>query len=417
MTKLWFSALVVLGVLLSACPLYANGEPTGEMSGSGIIVPIDGDSAYVRDQKITVTMPTVKGIFDLKPTDNYAQPAIIRVEYTIENVKHKPLQIMVGWPTSGYQYTAEIHSKLDPAYAPAIKLDGKPVGATLLTYADLADQYVKPWLAQIDKLLDSKPELKNQVEATCRDAVENAKMLFDNAENREKDKDLARYEREWLEDAGAGRLGLWLTKNKIIPREGPFEGEFLAGGLLGVIPSATGNSLEELVQNALKWLDPTYEPIDVYEILSERWGHEPVLLDPDTNQLMDMMGALLGWEPSFGVFRFPITLQPEKTHKLIVQYAQSLGGIYRGPGKWFGLMYIMEPAKRWAGWRKTTIEVRVPSEWAKVAIRPPTNKVGTSGGMDIYRVTIQGRPCENLFISVVPPAKIRDGNIPPDGGI
>jgi len=409
MTRLWFFALVVLGVLLSAYPLYADGEPTGEMSGTGIIVPIDETFACVRDQKITVTMPTIKGMFDLKPTDHYNQPAIVRVEYTMENLSGKPLQIAVGWPTSGFQFSNQIEEILDPAYAPAIKLDGKPVPATFLTYADLADQYVKPWMEQVDKLLDSKPEVKKQVEAIRKEAAEYGK--FESAQDHDEKTSPAMYERDWLQEIGVDKLVKWLVEHKYIRDEIPAK-DVLAGGLLGF-----GRNRVYLVQEALNWLDPNYKAIEVYPILAQRWGYEDVLLDPDTNQLTDMVDALLGSESSFGVFRFPITLRPGKKHKLIVQYAQSLGGIYRGPGKWFGLMYIMEPSKRWGGWEKTTIEVRVPSEWAKVAIRPPTQKVGTSGGMDIYRVTIQGRPCENLFISTVPPAKLRDGNIPPDAGI
>jgi len=352
-------------------PLCADGEPTGRFAESGIVVPIDDTYVDVLDQKVFVTLPALT---EVQP-DGQPKPAVIRVEYVLRrerslpDEKDEPLTIQVGWPTSGVPLGEKGHLLC----IPAIKFDGKPVAYNFLSFDDLWNQYEQFWMARIDKLLGSKPALKERV-------------LY------------------WRQTAAVGKLKGWMEQHGL-GSESKRMTETIAAGLLGnTDDNARPSDQGYAIQTALTWLDPFYESIDLYKTLSERWGHKLLLLDPATEQLVDMDSDLLGHDPGFGIFRFPIALELNKEHHLVVQYGQFLGSATGATEPWYGLLYLMEPARRWGGWHKTTIEIRVWTGWGRVAIRPPAKKISTTGGYDTYRILMRHRPYEDLWISVDQPS-------------
>ena len=157
-------------------------------------------------------------------------------------------------------------------------------------------------------------------------------------------------------------------------------------------------------QNALKWLDPIYTPIDLDNTLHERWDYQSLLLDPWSEYLDDIEGSTLGdiHDPYFGIIRFPITLEPMKKQTLIVDYLQDLSWTGKTKNDSFcGLVYIMEPAQRWGIWEQTTIQIHIPTGMKKVAIRPRPSNITHSKKMTTYTIKM-GRPYENLYVSLVP---------------
>ena len=173
------------------------------------------------------------------------------------------------------------------------------------------------------------------------------------------------------------------------------ETEVVAKGLLGLEPPSY--PLGHCTPQALHWLDPRYEPVSLRETLFERWSHSTLLLDPDVEQLVDVDNHI---EPAnFDIFHFPITLQRGRTHNLVVHYRQGLGTV---SDEWYGIIYLMEPAKRWGNWHKTTRDIRVPTGWEKIAIRPTAQKVSSSDGYTTYRISMDRTPRENLYISGIP---------------
>jgi hypothetical protein len=253
------------------------------------------------------------------------------------------------------------------------------VGCNCLTFNDLAEEYVRPMLDRIAELVEARPALRDEV-------------------RRLQDERDAKGE-QWRYWESAHQLADWLVQEKLIDNSGP--AYIVAMGLLGVAPQAGSHERRDYwVQYALQWLDPTYQKVDVFGILSDRWGHDTRLLHPDTDQLVQVREGSPGGEPIFSVFRFSITLEPWRKHRLVAQYGQFLGGSEEDDPAWAGLVYIMTPADRWGYWEKTTIEIKVPTGWKTVAIRPPAKKVATEGGLTTYRIAIPGRPCENLYVSV-----------------
>jgi hypothetical protein len=361
--------LAALGALAAARSVSADGEPTARLSDSGIIVPVDERGAHVLDQRVTITLPP--------PAGAWREPAVVRAEYVLFNEGRNRLRISVGWPTGGMRYEG---GHPHPRCRPAVKFDGKPLACELLSFNALANAYAAPWIERIVQLLESKPALKQQVTAVREEG--------------------ARRGKPWLRGDGAHGLARWMRDNGLVADLD--SAHALAGGLLGVRPYNHSGADASFVQQALKWLDPAYQPINLYEILSERWGHEALLLDPNSGQLVDVRADMLQHEPLFAVFRFSIALEPNSKHHLAVQYGQFLGGADFFESPWYGLVYLMEPAKRWGRWERTAIEIRVPRGWQRVAIRPPADRTQTRGGYALYRILMR-RPYENLYVSAAPP--------------
>jgi hypothetical protein len=46
------------------------------------------------------------------------------------------------------------------------------------------------------------------------------------------------------------------------------------------------------------------------------------------------------------------------------------------------------------------IEIRIPRERSRVAIRPPARKIGVRQGYTIYRITMNEPPLEDLYIGL-----------------
>lgn len=379
MIRLWFLALALFAIAATTCPLCADGEPTGRLAESGIVMPVNDTHVDVLDQKVFIKLPEPR-----IPPDGQPKPAVIRVEYVLRrerslpDEKDEPLTIQVGWPASR---GIPVGEKGHLFCIPAIKFDGKPVAYNLLSFDDLWYQYEQFWIARIDELLRSKPALRERVLAIRKECQ--GQGVY-----------------SWRPTAAVGELKRWMEQHGL-GSESKRMTETIAAGLLGnTDDNARPSDQAYAIQTALTWLDPFYESIDLYETLSERWGHKLLLLDPATEQLVDMESDLLGHDPGFGVFRFPIALELDKEHRLVVQYGQFLGSATGAAGPFRGLLYLMEPAKRWGGWQKTTIEIRVPTGWHQVAIRPPGKKISTTGGYDTYRILMRHRPYEDLWISV-----------------
>jgi hypothetical protein len=366
MRRLVWWALVT--VLLVARALYADGEPTAEQSDSGIIVPIDSQQAEVVEQRVTATLPPPKLAWE--------RPATIRAEYVLRNRGRAPLQMTIGWPVSRTGYNGDVHR----VGLPVVKLDGKSAPATFLSLDDLAEAYANEWLPRIDKLLEAKPELREQVLAARRDK---ARAAEESQGSRQSPRSAP-----WQPSA----LSRWLHEHE--PSTQRFgRPEELAAGLVGA--GHSGSRCDQTMQQVLRWLDPSYQYVHIYPLLAERWDQETRLLDPITGQLVDTRQGMLDWEPSFGIFRFSVTLAPGRKHRLVVQYGQFLGW----DSSCLGLAYVMKPAQRWGRWGRTTIEVLAPPQWQTVGIRPAAKKVGTRSGMALYRIRM-GRPSENLYVSV-----------------
>lgn len=353
-----------LSLVTCLAPVRADGEPTARLSDSGIIVPIEDRDAHVIAQRVTLTLPP--------PERVWHDPAIVRVEYVLRSDRREPLAIWLGWPTSGIRYQG---GAPHPRCLPAIKFDGKPTGYNLLSLDDLAEPYVRGWTKQMDQLLELRPALRKQVLKVREEGTQRGQ--------------------EWLAGEGMSALARWLSENRLAR---DVESEGLACGLLGVNAGHGGDRRYRYVERALRWLDPDRRAVNAYDELSRRWGHEALMLEPETGQIMDIRGDMIR-EPEFAVFRFPITLQPRQQHHLVVQYGQFLGECNRFDDPWYGLAYLMEPARRWGRWERTAIEVRAPSAWRTVAIRPPAHQVKTERGFAVYRINM-GRPEENLYLSV-----------------
>jgi len=371
-------AVAMLSVIYNR-PLMADGESAAFLANSGILVPVTEKHVQVLDQRVEVTLPSRAAV------RRDEQVAHIRVTYTFYNDSNESANLTVAWPTDGRAFDGDRPPHTEyPVY---IKLDGKPVPYNYLTYEALADQYVQPWLARIDALLADKPELKQQV-TTLR------------SENPHIRRVLTVGDRNYHFDDATSYLGKWMQIHGYL-KENDHSAAFVAGGLLG----RYGNRREDAVQEALRWLDPTYSPIDVVDEISHRWSFHPILLSPEREWLIDASDYMIypdeAFAASFGIIRFPMTLEAQTKQTLIVDYQQYFGQVGR-PVEFYGLVYIMEPARRWGRWDKTTIQVHAPDGWKKVAIRPGPSRVTKSKGLTTYTTEMPHRPYENLYVSVVP---------------
>ena len=82
---LWLFLFFFLAI---AFPVLADGEPTAQLSDSGIIVPVDEHRTNVLDQRVTITL--------LAPKQASEQPAIVRAEYLLVNDSRTPVSIVGG---------------------------------------------------------------------------------------------------------------------------------------------------------------------------------------------------------------------------------------------------------------------------------------------------------------------------------
>ena len=390
------SVLLVAAALLaiSILPIFADGESSVFLVNSGIIVPVTETHVQVPEQSVTITLPT--------PTaDQEMAPAHIRVVYSLLNDSDKPLDLTVAWPTGAR--SGEHPNPPQTTHPVYIKLDDTPIASTFLDYFALAEQYIQPWMEQIDALLQEKPELRDKVLELRRETNFVPRELTV-AEHIETYQDAVSYLGSWMDAHG------YYIDNDI------FTSEYISRGLLNKAPGIDSWH-DRNVQAALKWLDPSYQQIDLYEAISQRWDYRPLLLDPNKEWLNDVSHGMIypdeAFADSFGIIRFPISLVANKKQTLIVDYQHSLSlvGHYVFNKKeeqsgyardYYGLVYIMEPARRWGRWDKTTINICVPNGWKKVAIRPRPTRVSEAPGMKIYHIEMPHRPNENLYVSVVP---------------
>jgi hypothetical protein len=157
------------------------------------------------------------------------------------------------------------------------------------------------------------------------------------------------------------------------------------------------------LQRRLAELDPTYEVVDLYEELSEEWGHAELMLSPFNGQLgrsYEMSGP-----NAFGAVVFPLVLEPRKAHTLVVHHKQQPGrevDHYSGHRTTFvALRYVLTRARTWGpGAREITVDVSVPHGWGEVALRPPATEVVPAEGGRTYRVRMSGQPLEELYVAV-----------------
>ncbi|MDO8684786.1 MAG: hypothetical protein Q7N50_15085 [Armatimonadota bacterium] len=359
-----------------------NGEPSGSLYNSGIIVPLTDKSVYVLDQRIDIILPKPGELTNLD--GEVEKPVDIRVEYLLcaQNTK-EPLAINVAWPTGGL--VRDMRRGNVPEFPIDIKLDNKPVGFNFLRYNSLADPYVRVWLRRIDGMLDKKyPELQRRIQQ---------------ARNKHQIKDWDKIDDYHLFkfQQTTSELGKWMIQQGIINKK-PYiyDPKPLVSGLIGL--PIKGAPRDRIAQSALKWLDPSYKIIQLDEVLADRWDYQPLLLHPIKKQLVFVNATVWGC-PEFAIIRFPITLNPKEKHRLVVHYKDYLGS----SEDWKGLTYIMKPARRWGRWEKTTITVKVPQAWKSIAIQPYATLKKYQNGYSIYRITIDGCPYENLYVSVVPP--------------
>jgi hypothetical protein len=238
-------------------------------------------------------------------------------------------------------------------------------------------------MEEVDRRLTERPPLRDEVTAIRAEG--------------------ARRGDSWLRQEGAERLYQWQHEhpeyNQGIPGDIPL---WIPRGLLGVI--SKGGSDYAAIQDARLWLEGKragVDRVDLLEMLSRRWDHETLLLNPYNGQLVETNDAERTWiaDTPFGVLQFQVVLPPNEPHKLVVEYQQELGVGGLGSKQAFrGLRYILTSAGRWGGWGKTSIEIRVPQGYGRVAIRPPAGKVVDAKGMTIYQIQM-GRPVENLYVS------------------
>lgn len=385
-----FTWVVILFVILIVCNwmssniCIADGEPTVEIVNSGMIIPINDDSIHIIDQLIEINLPERIKI------DEFSWPsADISVRYEMENEGVSPCTISVAWPSGGISHNFRKPS--EPEYPIHISLDGKPLSYTFLRRNDLAEPYIQEWLKQIDIKLAAKPKLKTKV-MELRKKIPNYTSKTDVDSYISKCKPLSDH------------FGKWMVENGYLKSRYQWRSGEVAAGLLGV-RSCNYSGTEEYVQEALSWLDSKRKWSYLNGELAERWGYSRLLLDPNTHYLRDAghVGFLLQ-DPEFAVIRFDIKLKPKNQHVLKVNYKQSLGTVGR-PLEYYGLVYFMEPARRWGRWDKTTIKITAPNIWDKVVVRPTPSSAVKTEKSRIMTIAMDGRPYENLYISLVPPSK------------
>jgi hypothetical protein len=372
-------ALAGLAVLLMPGIALANGEPSSWLGEAGDLVPITETNIHVQAERLIIALPAA--------AEEGWHSATVRAEYTLlaESSGSEPVRAQIAFPVSSFAVPSEHGESQKPEPTAYVKLDGRPIAVRFLTFSDLADPWVKEWQADIERRLREMPELRQQIAAVRAESNERGGL-------------------GWLCSEGVGNLAMWLQSHGGPPAGERPAGELIAGGLLGVRPY-TGGGRVDCVQSALQWLNPKHERVDVHQLLSQRWDHEPLLLDPYTGQLHDPTDT---GSPAFGTFVFAIELERGVQHQLVVQYRQGMGYLNaRGGNHSEGLRYIMKTARRWGRWGATDVEIRVPPGWEQVATRPPATHVATEDSMRVYSIEMKHRPVEDLYVSGVPVVKTR----------
>ena len=360
-------------LLVSLCGGARAGEAWSAVGESGVPAPLSPlrPSLTVSNARIIIICPS---------SEEKWEWATVRAEYDLklERRDPAPITVEVGLPVAfeGLFYRGlggSDRSKLEAF----VKLDGEAVEARFLSFADLARPTVRAWKQQIYTLLPDHPALWQRVKE-----LSGKKMRYSWSPSEARAKRLARWMRENTEEREVSAFGL----------------QSVAAGFLG--GEGANRQAHEAVQDALEWLKPSHQRVDLYAELGEQWQHEPLLLDPRNGQLIDARS--LEDEPAFGAFQFQITLTPNKEHRLVVQHRQRLGyGPYRTRRPFHGLRYVMKTARRWGGWYRTLIEVRVPRGWGKALLRPPASEVRREGGLTIYRLWMKSS-LEDFYVSAVP---------------
>jgi hypothetical protein len=372
------TALVAL-ILASSQLAFADGGPVETSPTTGLMRFVHSHEAALVHKRVTITL---------------SNPAIVRAEYDLALRERKtPLTVTVAWPI-GEGLPMDFSEY--PRVRPSIKFDGRPVAYNFLRFDQLAQPYLRPIIAQMDRALSTRPALAAKVGALRATAAQ--QMAH------EKWTDDAEVQQNWIRDTGAPELSAWMKANG---HSAPGSSlDVVADGLLLAGLRQRGiydyESIQESIQSALSWLDPGYEPVDIAKLVSDQWRFQVLAVDPRTGRLV---GNNSGSEPG-AVFRFAIMLEPGKKHRLVVQYRQFLG--MSGSDPPYGTVYqMMDPSAAWAladmpqGYQQPAeIEIRVPREWRKVGIRPPARKIGRSRGFTIYRITMDQPPLEDLYLGV-----------------
>jgi hypothetical protein len=160
---------------------------------------------------------------------------------------------------------------------------------------------------------------------------------------------------------------------------------------------------EVRVQEGLEELHRVHAQSIMYKHLSEKWGHEALMLNPVNGQLI--RSYTISSHRPFGAVVFPITLQPETTHTLVVNHKQQPGmqRAYVYEERFIALRFLLTRIAYWGGSPETTIDVTVPEGWGKVATRPPPGRVIPTDSGTTYRINFSGRPVEELYLAAGSP--------------
>ncbi len=355
-------AMAAALVVLLAVGAAHGGESHYWIGAAGVPSPLSQSYVEVTSVRVTITFA---------PRGCATDEVLVRAEFELDCERNTELQdVEVGFPVAyPYLYPMPLDSEYPTPPTAYVKLDGCPVPARFMFLCELAEPIVEEWLTEIDRLLEREPAL--------REAVKAARVSGDEA-----------------------ALAGWLRGNLPEERFSTLRASYIAEGLLAGPGCPSDYWYDYRVEAALLWLDPDREGVNPYWELLEKWGHEVLLLDPRTEHLRDARD--LEPEPGLGAFVFPVRLDPGKTHTLVVQHRQRLGGtVHLGPPPFKGLRYNLTNARRWGRPERVSIEVRIPATWSKAAIRPAPSSTAREGGFRVYRMRM-ARPVEELYISAVP---------------
>jgi hypothetical protein len=364
----WIAAFFLFAVT----SVWANSVPSSELGESGILTPISRKDVSITSERLLITFPT-----PIRPAAKRAG-ATVRAEYILRPSKdlNAPTVVDIGFPIAyaGMRDT-EYGYGVGSIPRASVRLDGHSVYVRLLTLEDLARPVTDAWRKRVDQNLRKFPDLQKLVMAVRAEGTVHG--IYDDG----------------------GSVTTWLEKNGGRALREAQDENLVALGLIGVATLDDESRLDKPLQHALAWFDPNYKEINLTEVLSDKWGHRPLLLS-DTGELVETDIGVL-----FGVLQFRVELTPQKKHVLVVEYEQPLGSIGIFEDKHGvesmvqGFRYIMANATKWRDWGTTSIEIRIPKGWGHVATRPRASLVKREHGSGVYRIHM-GRPPEALYISV-----------------
>jgi hypothetical protein len=302
------------------------GEESRHQGEAGVPSPLSrGLPVRAEEIRVHIAIPP--------PRETSSPTTTVRSEVKLRKLGKEPVEFEVGFPVA-YPHMPVREYPLSYPYdtgyrVTTVKLDGEPIPAKLLFYADLAEPQVAEWISEIERHLGHLPEL---------------------------------YE-------PGNRADLW-ERNP-----------------------------ERTVQGELAELDPEYARISLYKQLSEDWGHAELMVNPFSGQLIESYGIC--WHRPFGAVVFPVTLETDGTHTLVVHHRQRLGmerNYYRQT-RFVALRYVLTRMGAWGGLFETTIDVTVPDGWEKVVTRPPPGQVIPTESGITYRIRMARRPLEELYVA------------------